>query len=469
LLCYPPVSLAQIGGIGGGGGIGGVGGVWIDADGMLHAATGGKGKPKITEPVLSEEIARPSELREISLKSIGEEIASLLAAGEPIPAELEQAAGLARIDFIIFDRDRNDVRLAGPAEGWKISSDGRAIGKTTHRSIIKLEDLATAIRCVWGGARQLSCSIDPTKEGLAEIQRIAQTRATESNASKLREIYREALGDQVVTTGGVPAGSRYARVMVEADYLMKQMGVGTIKIRDITSHIESQSKRNKEGDYGLTLARWWFTSQYEPLDVNRSRTVFGIRGPRLRLLSEEMMLAKTGERRGSGRASRDQFADEFTEHIEELQASYPAFSDLANLYDLALVAALMDREGWADDWANTIWADEKRWPTPTGAVTQKAEAVAVCETRKGKDAEGQRSLLISVAYGGVSIRPADLIAELPAGGPPVGLPLPSKPPSPQTMAKLEPIPEPKTEKKWWKDVEVESENTPSLRPKTNSR
>ncbi len=219
--------------------------------------------------------------------------------------------------------------------------------------------------------------------------------------------------------------------MVEADYLMKQMGVGTIKIRDITSHIESQSKRNKEGDYGLTLARWWFTSQYEPLDVNKSRTVFAVRGPRLRLLSEEMMLAESGDRRGSGRASRDQFADDFTEHIEELQARYPAFSDLANLYDLVLVAALMDREGWADAWADSIWADEKRWPTPIGVVSTKAEAVAVCETRKAKDPEGERSLLISVAYGGVSIRPAALIEELPVGGPPVGLPIASKPPAPR--------------------------------------
>jgi hypothetical protein len=436
---------------------------------MLHASTASKGKLKTTEPTLSEDVARHSELREISLKSIGEEIASLVAAGEAIPPELEQAAGLARIDYVIFDRERNDVRLAGPAEGWKLTSDGRAIGKTTHRSIIKLEDLATAIRSVWGGARQLSCSIDPTKEGLAEIQRIASTRATEPNASKLREIYRDALGDQIVTTGGVPAGSRFARVMVEADYLMKQMGVGTIKVRDITSHIESQSKRNKEGDFGLTLARWWFTSHYEPLDANKSRTVFGIRGPRLRLLSEEMMLAESGERRGSGRPSRDQFADDFTEHIEELQARYPAFSDLANLYDLVLVAALMDREGWADPWTDSIWADEKRWPTPIGIVPKKAEAVAVCETRKAKDPKGERSLLISVAYGGVSIRPAALIEELPAGGPPVGLPIASSPPSPTTMAKLEPIPEPKPEKKWWKDVSVETEKSPSLRPEPTSR
>jgi hypothetical protein len=282
-------------------------------------------------------------------------------------------------------------------------------------------------------------------------------------------MYREALGDQIVTTGGVPAGSRFARVMVEADYLMKQMGVGTIKVRDITSHIESQSKRNKEGDYGLTLARWWFTSQYEPLDANKSRTVFAIRGPRLRLLSEEMMLAETGDRRGSGRPSRDQFADDFTDKIEELQARYPAFSDLANLYDLVLVAALMEREGWANDWADSIWGDEKRWPTPIGVVPKRAEAVATCETRKAKDPQGERSLLFSVAYGGVSIRPAALIEELPAGGPPVGLPVASKPPSPQTLARLEPIPEPKTQRKWWKDVEVETEKSPSLRPKTVSQ
>jgi hypothetical protein len=423
------------------------------------------------------EIDRAVDLREISLKSIGEEIASLIDSGEKIPTELEQAGGLARIDYIIIDREASDIRLAGPAEGWKVMPDGRAVGKKTGRSIIRLEDLATAMRSVMSGERDLRCSIDPTKEGLAAIQKLASVVANERNASKQRELYREALGPQMVTTGGVPTGSRFARVMVEADYLMKQMGVGSVKVRGIKSHIESQAERNLAGDFESTLCRWWFTSNYEPMTVNRSRTVFGIRGPRLRLLSEEMLLAESGDRRGSGKPSRDQFADDFTEHIEELVAKYPAFSDLANLYDLVLVAALMDREDFGRAWADSIWLDEKRWPTPVGVVPRQADAVAMADSRKGKGDDGRRVLVISVAYGGVSIRPASLLGDLAKGGPSTSLPLfPSSDPS--AIEKLDPAkgkPDGKETEvkaavgKWWKDVPVEQEENGSLRPEGAGR
>ncbi|MBY0586881.1 DUF1598 domain-containing protein [bacterium] len=458
-------AFAQVGGVGG---IGGAGGVWIDPEGILHAGSASKGRGKAIEPTLPEAIALPSELREISLKSIGEEIASLLASGQNIPPEIEHAAGLARIDYIILDRPGRDVRLAGPAEGFRILPNGRGVGKKTGRSIIKLEDLATAMRSVLGGEREIRCSIDPTKEGLAAIAKLGREPVTERNASKLREFYRDTIGQQVVTTGGVPEGSRFARVMVEADYLMKQMGVGSIKVRGIRSHLESQADRNLAGDFTSTLARWWFTSQYEPLTVNSQRSVFGIRGPRLRLLSEEMLFFESGKREGTGKPSRDQFADDFTDHIDELQAKYPAFSDLANLYDLVLVAALIDREGFREDWEQTVWLNEKSWKTPLGVVPREADAIAAADARKGKIDSGDRGLIISVAYGGVSIRPAMLLGKLPTGGPSTSLPTSNAPPV-GVIEKLSPTPEkaPPLKKRvdsWWKDWPGPGKETDALRP-----
>ena len=47
------------------------------------------------------------------------------------------------------------------------------------------------------------------------------------------------------------------------------------------------------------------------------------------------------------------FARSFTEHFEELAAKYPVYGELRNLFELALVGALIHEEAAADMSAGT--------------------------------------------------------------------------------------------------------------------
>ena len=104
--------------------------------------------------------------------------------------------------------------------------------------MIRLDDLCVALRAFppSGSATKLiGCSIDPTKEGLAAMQRFL--RSIGSNADPrdaqrtqfIVEGLQSNLGLQTVSVNGVSAKTHFAVVMVEADYRMKLIGIGLEK------------------------------------------------------------------------------------------------------------------------------------------------------------------------------------------------------------------------------------------------
>ena len=119
----------------------------------------------------------------ISLRGLEEAISEAHRSGKQLPAEVQYMAGLQRVEFVILSPETNDVILAGPAEGWKVSGDGSIVGVSTNRPVIHLEDFLVAMRSV-DAANQgsgISVSIDPTQEG---TQRLTQFYA---ELSKRRE------------------------------------------------------------------------------------------------------------------------------------------------------------------------------------------------------------------------------------------------------------------------------------------
>lgn len=389
------------------GGGGQLGGVRIDKSGLLRAATSAERKERSSVPELPEDLAAHTDLRQVSLRAVAHEAAKYLKSGQPIPKECALLAGLASVEYIILDEKNKDIRLAGPAEGWEVTPEGREVGRRSRRATIHLEDVATALRSVkqdWG---EIMCSIDPRRDGLAAIQKVSLGPLSgKKDADKGKETVRKTLGRQSVRTGGVPDDSRFARVMVEADYMMKQMAIGEVVVKGVSNHLDAVMIRHQNGEESVGLARWWFVSDYAPLGVNASRTVFRIQGPHIKLLNEEMLLTRDGSRIGKGDDSKpDQFSQDFTAAFPDLETKFPSFSDLRNLYDLVLVATLLDQEGALDWLSDTVLLNEEAWPSPSHVVPREAEALAALSFhRPTKSADGRRSQMYSVAYGGVSMR-----------------------------------------------------------------
>ncbi|HWB01240.1 MAG TPA: DUF1598 domain-containing protein, partial [Pirellulales bacterium] len=218
---------------GGGGGRGrrqSVGGVYIDAAGvLLNAEADDRAfmrelRRKALERVPGE-MDEPTELRKVSLARLQEAIAELMQTGKPLPIEMRMLAGLQNVRYVLIYPEENDIVLAGYAEGLQADALGNVVGKSTKRPALMLDDLLVALRTARRASQGgITCSIDPTQEGLQRLRDYV-SRISRAEDVSTNEIER-ALGPQQIRIGGVPASSHFARVLVAADYRMKQIGMG---------------------------------------------------------------------------------------------------------------------------------------------------------------------------------------------------------------------------------------------------
>ena len=95
--------------------------------------------------------------------------------------------------------------IAGPAEGFFADQTERLIGLNSGQPTLLLEDLVTALRAFAPNTTPtsvISVSIDPTQEGLQQMNRFLQQArrvARPSDAARLARGIKENLGLQTVT------------------------------------------------------------------------------------------------------------------------------------------------------------------------------------------------------------------------------------------------------------------------------
>ena len=329
-----------------------VGGVSIDTQGIVSTVTAedqklldDARKNALTEIPADLEVY--TDFRAVSLKQLEAALADCAANNKPIPDSVRFLAGLQRIEYVLVYPERGDVVIAGPAEGWRIDSMGNVIGATTSRPVVLLEDLIVALRTSEASRLEaISCSIDPTAEGIKRVRTVLSRMRTVNGRQPDSSRIEQAMGPQVVSVTGVPATSHFARVMVAADFRMKQMAMNfmTSPVEDMPSfmHLISSSRRNASN---LT-PRWWLATNYEPLARDADGLTWQLRGQGVQCLTEEDHFNAAGERENSVQAGplAQQWAETMTQRYPELAESDSTFGQLRNVMDLAVVAALIDME-----------------------------------------------------------------------------------------------------------------------------
>ncbi len=334
-----------------------VGGVSIDPSGVLKNTTvdeRGEIKRELEKALHQApgDMAGHVELRKISLRGLEAAIAESLKTGAALPDEVLYLAGMQRVRYVFAVPEEQDVILAGPAEGWRVGPGGDVVGANNSQPVMLLDDLLSALRTV-DAARQggLSCSIDPTPEGMRRLQPVVSQAASiptpdEASASERASEFEEALGPQTITVWGVDPRSHFARVMVAADYRMKRIAMGfePAPIRGLPSYL-SMVKGNGRGMQNM-MPRWWLATNYEGVLEAPDKMAFEIRGAGVKCLVEEEFLDAQGKRQGSGKASAPakQWATAMTNKFNELSAKEAIFGQLRNCMDLAVTAALISKE-----------------------------------------------------------------------------------------------------------------------------
>jgi hypothetical protein len=368
------------------------GGVYVDTDGLIKRIAVEPGASVALEAAREtsrsfsgrRDIRRASRLRKVSLTKLERHLQMLWARGHEPNEAMRNVAGLQRVQYIFVYPESRDIVLAGPAGDWTTDLEGRTVSLDSRRPVVKLDDLVVALRNAFSKDARFGCSITPRKENLAAVQSYLSESARSPLKPSQRKAWltglRERLGRQDVTVFGIEPRTRAARILVEADYRMKLVGMGlepgTV---GVTSYLDSIKIPEGGSPPPMDVLRWWFTLNHEGVRSTKARDAFEFHGSTVRVLSENEMLTERGERVHTGKstANNSQFAHSFTAHFDELAKKYPIYAELRNVFDLAMVAAIIrdhDLHGQID-WQMSHLADPAKFLVTLGPAPTQVETV----------------------------------------------------------------------------------------------
>lgn len=410
-----PSLFAQGGGGGGGGGTTNnfaqpVAGIDVDAAGVLKVR---QFDPRLANQRLAAarnlkadaNVMRPAELRKVSLNRLESAIAARLEAGEAIDQEMQALAGLTAVEYVFFYPETNDIVIAGPAEGFFADPTDRLIGMETGRPVVLLEDLVTALRAYAPGGNAtsvISVSIDPTAEGLQRMNQFLTSvrgRVRPSDARRLASGLKQNLGLQKVTFRGIPTSTHFARVLVEADYRMKLIGIGLERLPvRVMSYVE---RANPNTVAANAMERWYFQPNYDGIAVSEDGFAMKIKERGVQLVGANERVAQGGARVATGRVNKasQAFCKEFTDKFSLIAGQVRIYAELRQLIDVAIAAAYIQQQDFYGqaEWGMPILMDESKVKVETFVAPAQVET-AVNAIWKG-------NTLMTPLGGGVNMQP----------------------------------------------------------------
>ncbi len=386
-----------------------IGGVEVDAQGVLRVRAF---DPRVAQQRLqaaraaaTSEVMKPSKLRKVSINRLEQAVAKKLAAGEAVDPEMSALAGLTRLEYVFFYPETKDIVVAGPAEGAVEDPSGRLVGMESGKPIVLLEDLVTALRAYAPGQRPtqvISVSIDPTAEGLARMNQFlaaARVNFRPADAHRIALSLKENLGLQTVTIRGIPHSSNFARVLVEADYRMKLIGIGLERLPiPLASYVERANPTQVSAN---AMERWYFVPNYEGVSVSEDGLAMKLNDRGVMLIGANERVAENGARKASGKSNRasQAFCTEFTEKYPMIADRVPVYAELRNLVDVAVAAAYIQQQDFYGqaEWSMPVFGDEGQFAVETHQAPHQVET-AVNAIWKG-------NTLMTPLGGGVNVQP----------------------------------------------------------------
>jgi hypothetical protein len=400
-------------------------GISIDAEGTLDSRTFTDFDGRLlAERLATAKATKPgdlwavSKLRKVSLIRLEAAVQDELIAGREPSDVLCNLAGLTRLQFVFCfpaTADRpGDVVIAGPAEPFAFDAAKRAIGLRSGRPVLSLDDLAVALRAFPPGERNrpfLGCTIDPPAAGLAklvEFQKMVPRSIREEQRSAVAAAIARGVADSLgmaeIRVFGISPRTHFARVLVEADYRMKRIGIGVepppVRMATFIDSLQSPQQ-------GM-LQRWWFTPDYKCVRLAADGLAAELTGQGVQLQAEDKLIGADGSLVAVGarpNKASELFTTSFTRKYSDIAAASPVYAQLRSIIDLAIAAALIRRNDYYGkaEWTAAILRDEKRFPIDTFPAPQRVQCV-VNSLWKG-------NRLLTPAGGGVSIRPDEALSD----------------------------------------------------------
>lgn len=363
-------------------------GVRIDADGVMKSR-------QIANLPMKPDGRLDPEFASISLPKLFQELRRLTETGQKLPERLRYLDGLVKIERIEVLPEQRDLILSGPAEPWDASDPLRVRGRRTGRPVISLDDLILALRQFGptSQSRVFGCTLlqdEGAAERVAQLQRQVLTKRI-SDQRLIAQALKNSIGPLSAQYFGVPSDTRFALTCIESDYLMKRLSLGLdpMPVPGVKSYLDRSGK-------GHVFNRFWFVADYDPLLVAPDGLTIQLpdRGLALRTSDSEIQ--------GTKNEGAAQFSQDFTDQMARLETAVPAFADLHNLSDLAVVATLIAEDDLAAkaNWDMQWILDPKHYQVAKVATPTKAETLVNIRRERGRG--------VTVA-GGVRIDPVAIV------------------------------------------------------------
>jgi hypothetical protein len=277
----------------------------------------------------------------LSLRVLSQRASDFLSERSRLPGELSSLGGITRFRGFLIDDDNQDVILVGQ----QISGDAS----------LHLDDLVVTMRSVWRGrSAPVFCSLDPRGESVSAVQqvavRVAMIQSPEEGRRMIQQL-KKAWGSQVIRVGGVPRDSRYAHVMIDADYHMKQVALGAQKLSGLPSLLDIRASQVEQSmpqgngaiPPGPSYNRFWFTVGNGFPTFTENEGIVWVKACPIVLFTEKQIAGVHGELYDTEEedpASKF-FAQGFSDKFPWLAEQVPYYAELRNLYLLKAVLESM--------------------------------------------------------------------------------------------------------------------------------
>jgi hypothetical protein len=392
------------------------GGVFVDGDGVLRKALIEAGDTRLSalrtsaiESIGNVDVRRASAMRKVSVTRLERHLQARAALGLPADESMLTLAGLQKIQYVFVYPETRDIVIAGPAGNWTTDVEGRPLSMETGRPLMHLDDLVVVLRNAFDGDGRFGCSITPKQENLLRTKAFLETSAGKAIKPTQRDSWledlRKTVGKQDIQVFGIDPRTRTARVIVEADYRMKLVGMGLEEgVLGVTSYLALLEAG--EVDQPMNVLRWWFTLNYDALRTTENHDAYELHGQGVKVLSENEFLNETGERVHTGKSDEPtaEFAHTFTKHFPELAKKYPIYAELQNIFDLALVASLLQGENAPEliDWKMPYFGPNGKYQPQLGLSPMQVESVINHRVMT-------KSKFVAGVSGGVTVDPKEYV------------------------------------------------------------
>jgi hypothetical protein len=164
---------------------------------------------------------------------------------------------------------------------------------------------------------------------------------------------------------------------------MKLVGMGLeAGVPGVVSYLKLIKLAPGQSAPPMTVLRWWFTLNYDAVQMSQDRLAFSLAGQGVKVESENERLTAEGKQvhTGASEELNRRFARSFTEHFEELSRKYPIYGELRNLFDLAMVGALVREQDAAEKvgWHFTCFGDPRAFQVELAEAPKEVDSVVNC-------------------------------------------------------------------------------------------